>query len=136
MTWVVDTCVVLDVLEADPKFGKSSATLLQRLLPQKLAISPVTMVELSAAFSGDLPEQKRFLDLAGISYSDAWTSTDTELAHAAWATYVRTKRAGATPRRPIADLLIGGFAAHRRGLVTRNRADFQRWFPKLLIREP
>jgi predicted nucleic acid-binding protein len=136
MTWVVDTCVVLDVFENDPQFGRPSAILLQRLLPQKLAISPVTMVELSAAFAGDLAEQKRFLELAGISYAEPWTSADTELAHAAWATYVKAKRAGQTPRRPVADVLIGAFAAHRRGLVTRNPSDFQRWFPKLTIREP
>lgn len=70
MTWVVDTCAVLDVFENDPKFGKSSADLLQKLLPQSLAISPVTVVELSAVFGGDLVEQKRFLDLAGISYAE------------------------------------------------------------------
>lgn len=32
--WVVDTCVVVDVLEADPVFGLRSAQLLQRLLPE------------------------------------------------------------------------------------------------------
>ncbi len=30
--WVVDTCVVLDVFEHDPRFGRPSAELLQRLL--------------------------------------------------------------------------------------------------------
>lgn len=136
MTWVVDTCVVLDVFENDPKFGRSSANLLQKLLSQSLAISPVTMVELSAAFGGDLAEQKRFLDLAGISYAEAWTSADTESAHAAWAKYVAAKRSGRSARRPVADILIGAFAANRRGLVTRNPADFRRWFPKLTLREP
>lgn len=97
MMWVVDTCVVLDVFENDPQFGQPSATLLQKLLPQSLAISPVTMVGLSAAFAGDLAEQKRFLDLAGISYAESWTANDTERAHAAWATYVKVKRAGQAP---------------------------------------
>ena len=54
------------MLEDYLKFGQPSAALLQKLLPQSLAVSPVTMVELSAAFAGDLAEQKRFLDLAGI----------------------------------------------------------------------
>jgi hypothetical protein len=35
------------------------------------------MVELSAAFASDLAEQKRFLDLSGISYVEPWTATDT-----------------------------------------------------------
>ena len=134
--WVIDTCIVLDVFEHDPAFGQRSAELLQKLLPQGLTVSPVTMVELSAAFTGDLAEQKRFLDQAGISYTDPWTSADTERAHTAWNTYVVAKRQGSAAKRPVADLLIGAFAANRTGLVTRNPRDFSRWFPSLKLREP
>jgi predicted nucleic acid-binding protein len=136
MTWVVDTCVVLDVLEDDPQFGRASAKLLEKLLRDGLAVSPVTMVELAAAFGGDLADQKRFLDQAGIAHHEAWTAADTEAAHAAWHAYVVARRSQPIPKRPVADLLIGGFAANRQGLITRNPADFRRWFPKLLIREP
>lgn len=134
--WVVDTCVVLDVLEDDPEFGMSSASLLEQLLLDGLCVSPVTMVELSAAFSGDLIEQKRFLNSAGISYSEPWTTLDMEASHIAWNNYVQARRARKTIRRPVADLLIGGFASSRNGLVTRNASDFNRWFPRLTIREP
>ena len=134
--WVVDTCVVLDVFEHDPTFGRPSAALLQKLLPQGLTISPVTMVELSAAFAGDLAEQKRFLEQAGISYGELWTAADTEQAHAAWNAYVVAKRQGTVAKRPVADILIGGFAVDRTGLVTRNPQDFRRWFPTLKLREP
>jgi len=134
--WIVDTCVILDVFEDDPQFGRKSAELLQSLLPQGLAISPVTMVELSAAFEGKMHEQKEFLGQAGISCSELWTAADTEAAHRAWNEYVKVRRAHMIPKRPVADLLIGGFAATRTGLVTRNGADFKRWFPKLKIKEP
>jgi predicted nucleic acid-binding protein len=136
MTWIVDTCVVLDVFENDPQFGHASARLLQRLLPDGLAVSPVTMVELSAAFDGDLSEQKRFLEQAGISHSEAWTFADTEASQRAWNTYVKARRTDRIPKRPVADILIGGFALNRKGLVTRNSSDFRRWFPKLVVREP
>ena len=134
--WVVDTCVVLDVLEHDPAFGRPSARLLHQLLPQGLVISPVTMVELSAAFSGDLAEQKRFLDQAGIAYGEVWTAADTEQACTAWNSYVVAKRQAKAVKRPLADLLIGGFAANRTGLVTRNPRDFSRWFPHLKLQAP
>lgn len=134
--WVVDTCILLDIFENDPQFGEASAALLQALLPDGLAVSPVTMVELSAAFSGDLQEQKRFLDLAGIAYAEAWTVGDTEAAHGAWHAYVNARRSQRIAKRPVADLLIGGFASNRQGLITRNPDDFRRWFPKLKIREP
>ncbi|MBI2814669.1 MAG: type II toxin-antitoxin system VapC family toxin [Opitutae bacterium] len=136
MTWVVDTCVVLDVLENDPQFGRASAKLLEKLLRDGLAISPVTMVELAAAFGGDLADQKNFLDQAGITHHEAWTAADTEAAHAAWHVYVAARRSQQIPKRPVADLLIGGFASNRQGLITRNPADFRRWFPKLVIHEP
>jgi predicted nucleic acid-binding protein len=136
MTWIVDTCVVLDVFENDPQLGKGSAKLLEKLLPAGLAVSPVTMIELSAAFAGDLAEQKKFLDQAGISHKEPWTTANTEAAHAAWNAYVMDRRAHKIPKRPVADLLIGGFATNRDGLITRNPDDFRRWFPKLTIREP
>ena len=134
--WVIDTCVVLDVFENDPRFGLASARLLEKLLADGMAVSPVTMVELAAAFAGDLTEQNRFLDEAGISYTEAWTVADTEAAHRAWNSYVQGRRSDKVPKRPVADILIGGFATNRQGLVTRNPTDFRRWFPKLLMREP
>ena len=134
--WVVDTCVVLDVFEHDPRFGVISAKLLERLLDDGLAVSPITFVELSAAFDGNLAEQKRFLEQAGISHAESWTVADCEAAHHAWNAYVQSRRAARIPKRPIADILIGGFAMNRQGLITRNSADFRRWFPKLSIREP
>jgi predicted nucleic acid-binding protein len=134
--WVVDTCIVLDVFENDAQFGKGSAALLERLLADGIAVSPVTMIELSAAFDGDISEQKRFLEGAGITYDEAWTAADVDVSHFAWNAYVVARRKDKAPKRPIADILIGGFAANRQGLVTRNSADFRRWFPKLVIREP
>jgi len=136
MAWIVDTCVILDLFENDPKFGQPSAKLLQKLLRDGLAVSPVTMVELAAAFDGDILEQKRFLEQSGISHSEAWTSIDTDASHHAWNAYIGTRRADRIPKRPIADILIGGFALNRKGLITRNAPDFRRWFPKLVIREP
>ena len=94
------------------------------------------MIELSAAFNGDISEQKRFLEGAGITHAEAWTAADVDASHMAWNAYVVARRKDRAPKRPIADILIGGFAANRQGLVTRNPSDFRRWFPKLVIREP
>ena len=102
--WVVDTCVVLDVFENDPQFGLVSARILEKLLADGIAVSPVTMVELSAAFAGDLAEQNRFLDEAGIFHTEAWTVADTEAAHRAWNSYVENRRSDKVPKRPVADI--------------------------------
>ena len=94
------------------------------------------MVELAPAFEGDLEEQKHFLDLAGIGYHEPWSMADTEAAHAAWARYVTARRTQRVTKKPVADLLIGGFAEGRQGLVTRNPTDFIPWFPKLKTKVP
>jgi len=136
MTWIVDTCVVIDVLENDPEFGLRSARLLQARLADGLAISPLTHIELAPAFEGDLTEQKRFLDQAGLAYGVPWTVADTEAAHQAWGRHIAARRIGSLPKRPIAGILIGAFASNRRGLITRNARDFRENFPDLQILEP
>lgn len=136
MTWIVDTCVVIDIFENDPDFGLRSARLLEERLGEGLAVSPITHIELAPAFEGDLVEQKRFLSLAGIAYHLGWTLADTEVAHAAWHRHMAARRSAAQPKRPIADLLIGAFASNRRGLITRNPADFRKNFPDLTLLVP
>lgn len=134
--WVIDTCVVLDLFMEDRRYGEVSAAMLQGLRGDGLTISPCTMIELGPAFGGDLAGQKYFLSESGISFLDAQTPADTEAAHAAWYAYVLARRGEGVPKRPLADLLIGGFAANRSGLVTRNPKDFERWFPDLKILDP
>jgi hypothetical protein len=53
MPWVVDTCLLIDVAEADPAFGVASARLLDVKRVDGLAICPVTNVELAPVFNGD-----------------------------------------------------------------------------------
>ena len=136
MTWVVDTCIVIDILENDPNFGLLSATLLEAKLDEGLSICPVTFVELAPAFEGNANEQENFRRQAGIGFREGWTTADTRTAHLAWHQHIAARRSGILPKRPIADVLIGAFATNRRGLITRNPADFRRNFPELQILEP
>lgn len=136
MTWVVDTCIVIDILENDPSFGLRSATLLEAKLGEGLSICPVTFVELAPTFGGNGNEQETFLREAGIGFRDGWNTTDTRTAHLAWHLHIAARRSGVLPKRPIADVLIGAYATNRRGLITRNAADFRRNFPDLQILEP
>jgi predicted nucleic acid-binding protein len=136
MSWVVDTCVLIDVLEDDPQFGAASATLLDRLFDEGLEVCPVTYAELATAFDGDRALQDEFLAGVGIPLPADWSWTDTLEAHSAWARFIRLKRGGKVPRRPLADILIGAYAADRDGLVTRNPDDFRTVFPDLSLAVP
>ena len=52
MIWVVDTCVILDVLDGKSEFSERSALALQSKLDDVLLIAPVSYVELAPAFTG------------------------------------------------------------------------------------
>jgi predicted nucleic acid-binding protein len=136
MTWVVDTAVLIDVLEDDPEFGEASAAMLELLAEDGLAICPVTYAELAPAFEGSRALQEEFLAGAGVGFSEDWTRQDTLAAFEAWHADVRRRREGVGPRRPIADILIGAFAQRFQGLVTRDRDHFRPAFPQLEIRDP
>jgi len=136
MAWVVDTCLLIDVAEADPAFGVASAALLDAKRPEGLTICPVTYAELAPVFHGDAAAQNEFLAHLGVAWTEVWTQTDTLAAHGAWHRYVAGKRVGRIPKRPVADILIGAFAGLRDGLLTRNADDFKAVFPTLTLLTP
>lgn len=136
MAWVIDTCLLIDVAEADPTFGVASAKLLDRKRPDGLAICPATYVELAPVFNGDQTAQSEFLFNLGVTWPDTWTQADTEEAHRAWNRYVTARRSFKVPKRPLADILIGAFASRFDGILTRNESDFRAVFPNLKITVP
>ncbi|MBE0540561.1 MAG: type II toxin-antitoxin system VapC family toxin [Verrucomicrobia bacterium] len=136
MAWVVDTCLLIDVAEADPAFGVASARLLDSKRANGLAICPATYVELAPVFNGDQTAQNEFLFNLGVTWPEAWQHGDTEEAHRGWHCYVATRRTARIPKRPLADVLIGAFASRFDGLLTRNEGDFRAVFPSLIIATP
>ena len=136
MSWLIDTCVLLDVLDGDSEFSESSAETLDFLADDGLEISPVTAVELAPAFLGDADRQDLFLRDHGVSVSHLWDSVAQHAAQTAWAAHVAAKRRGQERKRPVADILIGALALRHDGLITRNPDDFRRHYPTLNIRVP
>ncbi len=136
MAWVVDTCVLIDVLDDDPQFGQSSALTLDAHVEDGLVVCPISYAELSPAFQGDANLQDEFLGGLGADYRQDWLWEDTLRAHEAWGRFIQRKRAGTLPKRPLADILIGAFALRHQGLITRNPSDFRTTFPALTLRGP
>lgn len=136
MAWVVDTCLLIDIASADPNFGTVSAQFLDTKRVAGLLVSPVTFVELAPVFGGDHKAQEEFLFNLEVSHAEFWSDADTHAAHSAWNEYVLRRRLRMTPKRPLADVLIGAFAQRFDGLLTRNAADFKQVFPTLAIESP
>jgi predicted nucleic acid-binding protein len=136
MAWVVDTCILLDVLQQDPLFGVASARTLESLQPSGLTLCPISYAELAPAFLGNLSLQNHFLRNVGVDYEQEWRWSDTLTAHDAWNRLTALRRRSQATKRPIADVLIGAFALRFDGLVTRNKKDFSDLFPRLELVVP
>ena len=136
MSLVVDTCVIIDVLDGRSPFSKASAKTLDKYADEGLLIAPISYVELAPAFLGDENRKRDFLLDLGIDLPPLIDNTDLSAAHAAWYRQVLRKRQGKAPRRPIADVTIGALASVNDGLITRNVKDFRALFPKLRIISP
>ena len=120
MAWVVDTCLLIDLAIDDPKFFAPSANLLETKQPEGLVVCPISIIELSPVFGGQLPAVEEFLERLNIPWPESWTVADTQTAFGAWNDYVAGKRQGNITKRPIADVLIGAFAMRFQGLLTGN----------------
>ena len=136
MTWVVDTCVIIDVLRGDETFSMRSSIALQAKLDDVLTIAPLTYVELAPEFNGDVEAQNAFLDGMWIQRDFGGSEETVLAAHKAWHEHVLRKRKGEARRRPIADIMIGAYAMQKGGLITRNEADFRSLYPNLTIFNP
>ena len=136
MSLVVDTCVIIDVLDGRSPFSEASAKTLDKYADEGLLIAPISYVELAPAFLGDENRERDFLLDLGIDLPPLIDNTDLSAAHAAWYRQVLRKRQGKTVRRPIADVMIGALASVSGGLITRNVKDFRALFPKLRIISP
>lgn len=136
MSWVIDSCVVLDVALKDSTFGVSSALFLEERRKDGLTVCPVTTVEIAPFFGGKVQNVREFLRVMGSEPMATWMDIDTIAAAEAWYAYVRLKRGTKIARRPVADILIGAFASRHDGLITRNPDHFSPFFPDLVLKEP
>ena len=136
MSFVVDTCILIDIADADPAFGKASARILSKRVEEGLHLSPISYVELAPLFAGSMRLLDEFLLGLGVS-SETGIDEDTRAsAFSAWARHITAKRAGVASRRPVADIFIGALALQHQGLITRNAKYFQSLYPKLRIIDP
>jgi len=134
--WVVDTCVIIDVLSGDGAFSAKSANAIDAKRAEGLLVAPITYVELAPSFLGDVTKQDKVLSDLGIELDFAGNKDSVLAAHKAWYEHVLRKRLGEIAKRPIADILIGAYATQKGGLITRNEADFKALYPDLTIFNP
>ena len=134
--WVVDTCVIIDILSGDGEFSVKSADAIDMKRGDGLVIAPITYVELAPSFDGDSNRQDTTLSELGIEFDFGGSKDAVMAAYKAWHDHVRRKRTGQVAKRPIADIMIGAYAMQKGGLITRNEEDFRSLYPNLAIFNP
>ncbi len=136
IVWVVDTCVIIDIISGDGEFSTMSADAVDARRADGLVIAPITYIELAPSFRGDVAKQDSVLSGLGIEFDFAGNREAVLAAHKAWYEHVLRKRLGGAVKRPIADVLIGAYAIEKGGLIMRNDADFKTIYPNLTIFNP
>ena len=130
MTWVVDTCVLLDLVHGTDQQAFAAEEALEKA--KSLVICPVTLIELGPSFP-DPGKLRDFLLDYNVDASASFTPEDAEVGRQTWQRIIAARRMTGTPRRHIADILIGAFAQRRTGIITRNEPDFTALFPHLRV---
>jgi predicted nucleic acid-binding protein len=130
---LVDTNVILDVVENDPKWAVWSQTQLERAaLKDELVINPVIYAELSLAFRG-IEELDAVLGTGGFSVVEI----PREALFLAGKVFLQYRRKGGAKTGVLPDCFIGAHAAVAGiALLTRDTARYETYFPKLALITP
>lgn len=133
MITAVDTCVLLDVLGADARFGERSAEALRACIAEGgLLACGVVWAEVAGRFQRSA-EAEDALSQLRVDFSPL--GADAALAAGdAWRAY---RHAGGAPERMVADFLIGAHASVTADrLLTRDRGFYRRYFGEVEVLDP
>ncbi|WP_273500830.1 type II toxin-antitoxin system VapC family toxin [Paracoccus sphaerophysae] len=130
---LVDANVLIDVATNDPAWGDWSADALTRAGDQaRLVINPIIFAEVSVAHS-----RIETLDAVLPEAVFAREPLPWPAAFLAGKAFVAYRRRGGARRSPLPDFYIGAHAAIRGyRLLTRDRARYATYFPKLTLIAP
>ncbi len=127
---LVDSNVLLDVLEEDPEwYGWSSEHLSRCAEHSSLAINPVIYAEVSIGFN-------RIEELEEALPAELFQRLQMpwEAAFLAGKSFLKYRRAGGNRRSPLPDFFIGAHAVvEGMTLLTRDAARYKTYFPKLKL---
>ena len=133
MITAVDTNILIDVLGADPKFGRASTNALKQSIQNgSIHACEIVWIETAVMFN-DKNDFLKAMNTLGLAFS-AITQETALLAADQWRFY---RRAEGNRERVVADFLIGAHAASQAdSLLTRDRGFYRNYFKNLTIIDP
>lgn len=128
----VDSNVLLDIIEGDGRWSEWSHSRLEDAAGQRLVVNAVVFAEIARQFASEAKEQEFLSDLGIIVLP-----LDDPAAFLAGKAHATYRRAGGRREAILADFLVAGHASTLDAmLLTRDRARFATYFPKLTLIAP
>ena len=133
MITAVDSNVLIDIFQPDPKFGPRSRDALKAALDQgEVGACDIVWSEVAATFGYTAAAEDAMRRL-GVGFGRIELAT-ASAAGAAWRSYRQT---GGTRDRLVTDFLVGAHASHQaERLLTRDRGFYRSYFKGLTIIDP
>ena len=134
MITAVDTNVLVDILEPDPRHGVASADALARCLAEGTVVAcDVVWAEVATVYGAKQAELLAALETLCIDYSEVTQEAALEAARH-WHAY---RSRGGSRQRIAADFIVGAHAlAQCERLLTRDRGFYRSSFSGLAIFNP
>lgn len=130
---LVDTCVLIDILDGDPTWESWSASALAAARNRgRVVINPLVYAEVSIGYA-----TKEALDSALPPDAFDRESLPWDAGFLAAKAFLAYRRRGGDKRSPLPDFYIGAHAAvSGYQLLTRDTARYRTYFPKLEVIGP
>jgi len=129
---LVDSCVLIDVFDADPQWQQWSLNALQTHQGEGLTVNVMVCAEIAPSF-GSVQQMQNALDLVHLVYSPLSPIT-AYLAAQAFAAYRKNK---GTKSGTLPDFFIGAHAQTQGWtILTRDKARYQTYFPAVKLITP
>ena len=134
MITAVDTNVLVDVLEPDPRFGAASGHALTRCLAEGTVVAcDVVWAEVATVYGDQQAELIAALETLGIAYSEVTLEAALQAARHWHAYRIR----GGSRQRIAADFIVGAHALIQCDrLLSRDRGFYRGGFTDLTVLDP
>lgn len=133
MAYLVDSCILLDILTDDPQWANLSQNLLDQCGQNgELFINPIIYTEISVGYT-EWAELDKVIEIMALT----WEDMPKEALFLAGKAFLSYRRNHGTKNRPMPDFYIGAHAhVNDYVIITRDVSRYKTYFPSVKLVVP